>query len=371
MATDDDLDLQTVLADMATNGVILLECHTSLSANTHWTYWTGLTGGGLYITSSATLVDDIVNAVEGAVEVPVVDGLHLEASTDFESWLTSVTPSSHDGLAPGASVEFDLTITVPGGTPDGVYDFAISALDGVGVSYGDQDVTITVVGNQPPIADPNGPYVFPLNAGPFDGTGSSDPDGDTLTYEWDFGDSHTGTGATPSHTYAVAGIYDVCLTVNDGYVDSEQVCTMAVVYDPGAGFVTGGGWIDSPAGAYVPDDTLAGKASFGFVSKYKKGADTPTGNTEFQFHAADLNFHSSSYEWLVVTGSNYAKFKGSGTINGEGDYKFKLWAGDGEPDTFRIRIWEEDEYGVETVIYDNGSDQAIGGGSIVIHTKKK
>ena len=48
----------------------------------------------------------------------------------------------------------------------------------------------------------------------------------------------------------------------------------------------------------------------------------PTGNTEFQFHAADLNFHSSSYEWLVVTGSDYAKFKGAGTINGEGDYKF-------------------------------------------------
>jgi hypothetical protein len=48
-----------------------------------------------------------------------------------------------------------------------------------------------------------------------------------------------------------------------------------------------------------------------------------------------------------------------------------LWAGDGEPDTFRIKIWEEDEYENETVIYDNGMDQAIGGGSIVIHTKKK
>ena len=46
-----------------------------------------------------------------------------------------------------------------------------------------------------------------------------------------------------------------------------------------------------------------------------------------------------------------------------------LWAGDDMPDTFRIRIWEEDESGVETDVYDNGFDQAIGGGSIVIHTK--
>jgi hypothetical protein len=40
------------------------------------------------------------------------------------------------------------------------------------------------------------------------------------------------------------------------------------------------------------------------------------------------------------------------------------------PDTFRIKIWEADEFENETVIYDNGFDQEIGGGSIVIHVKK-
>jgi nitrous oxidase accessory protein NosD len=115
---------------------------------------------------------------------------------------------------------------------------------------------------------------------------------------------------------------------------------------------------------------LIGKATFGFVSKYKKGADTPIGQTEFMFKAGDLNFHSTSYDWLVVTGSDYARFKGSGTINGMGDYKFMLWAGDDDPDTFRIKIWYEvnDE---EYVVYDNGMDQSIGGGSIVVHKVKK
>lgn len=139
---------------------------------------------------------------------------------------------------------------------------------------------------------------------------------------------------------------------------------------PPAGFVTGGGWIDSPEGAYKADPSLTGKANFGFVSKYKKGATVPTGQTQFLFQVADLNFHSNSYQWLVVTrGGTRAQFKGSGTINGMGDYKFMLWASDDEPDTFRIKIWEEDEYNAETVIYDNGFNQEIGGGSITIHTK--
>jgi hypothetical protein len=80
----------------------------------------------------------------------------------------------------------------------------------------------------------------------------------------------------------------------------------------------------------------------------------------------------------VNKGGTRAQFKGVGTINGEGEYKFMLWAGDAEPDTFRIRIWDEDDDGNETVIYDNGYEdsgyeigQPIGGGSIVIHTKGK
>jgi hypothetical protein len=151
---------------------------------------------------------------------------------------------------------------------------------------------------------------------------------------------------------------------------SNAVYQYVVVYDPTAGFVTGGGWFNSPAGAYKEDLSLQGQATFGFVSRYKKGAAVPTGNTAFEFQAGDLGFRSTSYDWLVVKGSNQASFKGSGTINGEGKYKFIVWAGDGAPDTFRIRIWDEVEETAEEIdIYDNGVDQAINGGSIVIRTK--
>jgi hypothetical protein len=71
-----------------------------------------------------------------------------------------------------------------------------------------------------------------------------------------------------------------------------------------------GGWIDS-IGRYIPDPSLTGPATFGFVSKYQKGATTPTGQTEFQFKVAGLNFHSTSYEWLVIAQSK-ALYKGEG-----------------------------------------------------------
>jgi hypothetical protein len=174
-----------------------------------------------------------------------------------------------------------------------------------------------------------------------------------------------------------AGVHNVCVSGTDSAGNtSTGECILLAVYDPDAGFVTGGGWIDSPAGAYFADPSSTGKANFGFVSKYKKGATTPTGNTEFQFKAGGLNFHSSSYDWLVVNqGGANAQFKGLGSINGSlspngNPYEFMLWVGDNETDTFRIRIWYADASNMESEvdIYDNGFNQGIDGGSIIVHT---
>jgi hypothetical protein len=215
----------------------------------------------------------------------------------------------------------------------------------------------------------------------------SDPGtGDTHTATWDWGDSSTsagtvgeGTVGPDSHTYTTPGVYAVKLTVtdDDGGV-GESVYQFVVVYDPAGGFVTGGGWITSPVGAYTPDPMLTGKASFGFNAKYKQGQSTPDGNTQFQFQVANLTFKSTSYEWLVVAGS-HAKFKGVGTINGSGTYGFMLTATDGQVnggggiDKFRIKIWDKNNG--DAVVYDNQMGQGddsnagtvLGGGSIVIH----
>lgn len=59
----------------------------------------------------------------------------------------------------------------------------------------------------------------------FDGSASSDPGADTLTYQWDFGDTNTGSGVNPTYTYSSAGQYDVTLTVTDedGASDTDTI----------------------------------------------------------------------------------------------------------------------------------------------------
>ena len=213
---------------------------------------------------------------------------------------------------------------------------------------------------------------------------------DTHTAVWDWGDGTPSPGTVTesggsgsvagSHTYTAAGVYTIDLTVTDddgglGWAQFEFV----VVYDPDGGFVTGGGWIHSPERAYAPDPSLTGKATFGFVSKYKKGANVPTGHTEFQFRVADLNFSSTEYDWLVI-GGHKAQYKGTGTINGTGNYGFMLTAIDEkltpstDVDLFRIKIWDK---ATDSIVYDNKAGESdtsdtateLGGGSIVIHKK--
>jgi serine protease len=86
------------------------------------------------------------------------------------------------------------------------------------------------VPNSPPVADANGPYTGTEDiAVTFNSSGSYDPDKDTLTYKWDFGDGSTGAGVGPTHTYIAGGTYTVTLVVNDGKVDSPAATTEAII----------------------------------------------------------------------------------------------------------------------------------------------
>lgn len=75
----------------------------------------------------------------------------------------------------------------------------------------------------------------------FDASASSDADLDPLTYSWDFGDTNSGTGVTPNHTYTTPGTYTVTLTVSDGEDSATATTTITVTgpnQPPVAAFVT-------------------------------------------------------------------------------------------------------------------------------------
>jgi hypothetical protein len=197
----------------------------------------------------------------------------------------------------------------------------------------------------------------------------------------------SGSSITGSSTFGSAAVYGFTLIFTDGLGGVVITSNLAdgspatiVIYDPSAGFVTGGGWFISPAGADTWSPSATGKATFGFVSKYQKGMTVPSGDTEFQFQAGNFDFHSTAYTWMVISGG-LAQYQGTGTINSAGNYSFMLTARDGglygpnTPDGFRIRITDPS---TGNVVYDNmiasnttmtsGNTQALGGGSTIIHS---
>jgi PKD repeat protein len=83
-------------------------------------------------------------------------------------------------------------------------------------------ISLTGGANQPPSAvaaasPSSGPAPLVVS---FSSAGSADPDGDPLTYDWDFGDqSAHSDSAAPAHTYA-AGTFTATLRVSDDHGNS-------------------------------------------------------------------------------------------------------------------------------------------------------
>jgi len=294
-----------------------------------------------------------------------------------------------------------------GGTPcdDAEACTTADSCDGLGLCAGTRDeLCFACIGNTAPVvaatvvASPAEPMA--LGSGLASVSASfTDTPGQTRTCTIDWGDESAPdagvlsepTATDPgscagSHLYTAAGVYTVSVAVADPCGESAgAVYQYAVVYDPNGGFVTGGGWIHSPEGAYLANPTLTGKAHFGFVSGYSRGNSTaPSGRTDFHFSVANFDFSSTAYEWLVISGAK-ARFRGTGQVNGSGSYSFALTAWDGQApgggdgvDKYRIRIWDENQ--ADAVVYDNqigcpnqgdNADPctALGGGAIVIHKK--
>ena len=82
-----------------------------------------------------------------------------------------------------------------------------------------------------PTANAGGPYTgVEGSAVGFSAAGSTDPDGDILTYAWDFGDGASASGATPLHAYADNGVYTATVIATDPY-GAADTATATVTVD--------------------------------------------------------------------------------------------------------------------------------------------
>jgi len=117
----------------------------------------------------------------------------------------------------------------------GTYTVTLTVTDNGGLTNSATTTATVSTGSTPqaPVARPGGPYSGTVNATvSFDGSGSSDPDGRVVSYDWRFGDGGTASGAQALHAYATAGTYTVTLTVTDDSGLTASATTTVTVTAP-------------------------------------------------------------------------------------------------------------------------------------------
>lgn len=143
----------------------------------------------------------------------------------------------------------------------------------------------------------------------FDASGSSDPDGDNLTYAWSFGNGEIATEVNPVITYTVAGSYTVTLTVNDGEINSTPVTKIINVV--GEGNLT-------PVASFETT-TLIGEAPL-IVSFDASGSSDPDGDR-------------LTYVWSFGNGEIATEVNPVITYTAAGSYTVTLTVNDGQIDS--------------------------------------
>jgi len=124
-------------------------------------------------------------------------------------------------------------------TSPGVFRVTLTVNDGTSLNTDECNVTVRAAGNNPPtavISEPrNGAVKMVNTAVQFDGSNSTDPDNDKLSYLWDFGDGNGSKLAKPSHTYRQTGLMTVILNVSDGKLSDAAMVYINIVAVPGVG----------------------------------------------------------------------------------------------------------------------------------------
>ncbi len=228
------------------------------------------------------------------------EAYEIQVSSDAQNWTTVAAIGGGNGgvddlvfdIASGRYIRmYGTSRTTPYGYS--LFEFEV---------YGE-----TGSGNNPP----NASFIASPVSGPaplavlFDGSGSTDPDGDSLTYSWDFDDGTNGTGETVSHTFSDVGTYTVTLTVSDGELSHTITQPITVI---GAG--------NNPPNASISASPTSGDAPL-VVSFDGSGSTDPDGD-------------SLTYSWDFDDGTNGIGETVSHTFSNVGTYTVTLTVNDGE-----------------------------------------
>ncbi len=237
-ATDADGDVITLSASLPSFATLTsAPAAGTVNGNIHIAPAFGDAAGSPYgatVTASSgspalTATRNFTITVTGTNRAPVLTqpaGMTVDEGATADQVLTASDPDGNALTFTKVSGPLYLTVSTtdathgnahlaPGFTDAGNATAVVRASDGTLSDQKSFSVTVNNV-NRAPVSDAGGPYSGTVGVPvSFSGAGSSDPDGDALTYAWDFGDLSTGSGVSPTHAYATTGTFTVSLTVTD------------------------------------------------------------------------------------------------------------------------------------------------------------
>jgi len=187
---------------------------------------------GQYIVSGT-----IIDATGSVPPIAVATASPSSGDAPLAAQFSSAQSSDTDGLIVAYAWDFGDGTTSAAANPAhtfnavGNYNVILVVTDDDGLMDATTIAVSALLPNTAPIANatatPNSGYA-PLVV-TLDGAGSFDSDGSIVSYQWNFGDGSTGSGATVSHTYQNPGSYTATLTVTDnrGATSSAAVSLQA------------------------------------------------------------------------------------------------------------------------------------------------
>lgn len=413
-ANNIEVEIQSIEENVLVAGVVAEV--TSLNEFYSWTPEDGLSNASirnplakpdvttiytvLYTDANGCTATDEVEVTVFCVDAPIAvcQDLTVPAGMGCEAAVEAI--EFNGGSTSPLGLDLKYSVSPAGPYPVGTTDVILKVTD-TNLKFTTCTAKVTVINQTPEI---NEVVASPLTAGtntPVTLTTTyTDDNVNAATIDW--GDSSSpetvtdpGTTFEVSHTYSSSGSYTATITLTDACGSTTYVYETIVVANNSIGSVSGGGWYDSPRGAYLLKRSASGKATFAFQASNSSMNPEPEGYIVFNFKDGKIKFRSSDVEWLSLEDET-ARMKATGRMNGAQDYQILISmvedtkhknageSGKGKKnkddkgkkslDLIRVKIWDPSG----EVIYDTqfGSpDEAIattplGGGSINVDKKK-
>jgi PKD repeat protein len=228
------------------------------------------------------------------------NGLVMENCTNGD--VVNGTASGSIGSSPYSNTVVEMSFSPAHNMSGFGVDNNFSAQGWAGNEYdklGEDDTSVSSV-NLAPVPLLVGEDVCFCTDTNFNGSASYDPDGEIVSWDWDFGDGNVSSGNMTSHHYAETGTYTVTLIVTDDYgFTSSNTTTVEVYENPSTNFTSTK--VCFCTNTTFNDTTVGGTAPYTYTWDFDGDGTVDSTEQNASYHYSSPGTHTAT---LNVTDAN-------------------------------------------------------------------